>query len=106
MKNQGITLITLIVTIIIILILAGIVITMAIGKNGILNKAEIARQEYTNAQINEDKTFNTYSNLINDYASYSNNKILSAEMFSFSAKDTGWNVKNVQEALDSLYNAI
>lgn len=54
MKNKGITLIALIITIIIMLILAGIVITMTIGKNGIIAKAKIAGQNYINVQTKEE----------------------------------------------------
>ena len=43
-KNRGITLIALVVTIIVLLILAGISITMLTGQNGILNRAEEARE--------------------------------------------------------------
>ena len=46
-KNKGITLITLIVTIIILLILAGITITAIFGENGMINKS-ITAEEKTN----------------------------------------------------------
>ncbi len=42
-KNKGITLIALVVTIIVLLILAGISITMLTGQNGILNRAGEAK---------------------------------------------------------------
>ena len=43
MKNQkGITLIALVITVIVLLILAGVSISMVIGNNGILNQASIA----------------------------------------------------------------
>lgn len=43
MKNQkGITLIALVITIIVLLILAGVTIAMLTGENGILNKATTA----------------------------------------------------------------
>ena len=43
-KNKGITLIALVVTIIVLLILAGISITMLTGQNGILTKANLAKK--------------------------------------------------------------
>ena len=47
-KNEkGITLIALVITIIILLILAGISIATLTGENGILNKSDIAKQETT-----------------------------------------------------------
>ena len=42
-ENKGITLIALVVTIIVLLILAGISITMLTGQNGILNRATEAK---------------------------------------------------------------
>lgn len=44
-KETGITLIALVVTIIVILILAGISLTMVSGKNGILSRAAQAKEE-------------------------------------------------------------
>ena len=44
-KNKGITLIALVVTIIILLILAGISISMLTGQNGILNRAIDAKEK-------------------------------------------------------------
>ena len=49
-KNKGITLIALIVTIIIMLILAGISISMLTGQNGILNRAAEAKEKNDVAQ--------------------------------------------------------
>ena len=42
-KNKGITLIALVITIIILLILAGISISMLTGQNGILNRTQEAK---------------------------------------------------------------
>ena len=42
-RNKGITLIALVVTIIVLLILAGISISMLTGQNGILNRASEAK---------------------------------------------------------------
>ena len=49
-KNKGISMIALIITIIILLILAGVSIAMLSGKNGILNKASTSA-EATNKQM-------------------------------------------------------
>ena len=43
-RNQrGITLMALVITIIVLLILAGITITLLMGDNGVLNRASVAR---------------------------------------------------------------
>ena len=44
-KQQGITLIALIVTIVVLLILAGVSISLIINRNGIISKAEVAKQK-------------------------------------------------------------
>ncbi len=52
--NKGITLIALVITIIVLLILAGIAIATLTGENGILNKANQASEETLKAQIKEE----------------------------------------------------
>ena len=55
LKNQkGITLIALVVTIIILLILAGISIATLTGENGLLNKANVAKEESKKAEYKEE----------------------------------------------------
>lgn len=53
MKNRGITLIALVVTIIVLLILAGISISMLTGQNGIINRANEAKNTTEEAQEEE-----------------------------------------------------
>lgn len=53
MRNKGITLIALVVTIIILLILSGIIITMLTGENCILKNASKSKEENEYAGINE-----------------------------------------------------
>lgn len=52
-KNKGITLIALVITIIILLILAGITISMLFGENGLLNRATDATEEYSKSEVRE-----------------------------------------------------
>ena len=52
-RNKGITLIALVVTIIVLLILAGISINMLTGQNGILNRAVEAKEKTGVAQTEE-----------------------------------------------------
>ena len=52
-KNKGITLIALVITIIVLLILAGISIAMLTGDNGILKKATTAKEQTEQAQAKE-----------------------------------------------------
>ena len=52
-KNNGITLIALVVTVIVLLILAGVTIATLTGENGIITKAIEARDETERASIIE-----------------------------------------------------
>ncbi len=52
--QRGITLIALIITIIILLILAGVTINVLIGENGLFNTAKMAGEEYEKAAIKEE----------------------------------------------------
>ena len=53
-KNQGITLIALMITIIVMLILAGVVLNLTIGERGIFNTAKKSGEEYIKQQIKEE----------------------------------------------------
>ena len=67
-RNRGITLIALVVTIIVLLILAGISIAMLTGQNGILNRASEAKEKTRVAQEDETEKLQGYEKIINQYA--------------------------------------
>ena len=71
-RNKGITLIALVVTIIVLLILAGISIAMLTGQNGILNRAAEAKEKTGVAQEDESQKLQGYEDTINQYAPSSN----------------------------------
>ena len=60
--EKGITLIALIVTIIVLLILAGVSIAMLTGENGILTQAQNAKNKTEEAERNEAGILNEYEN--------------------------------------------
>lgn len=68
-ENKGITLVALIITIIVLLILAGVSITFALQGN-LINNAQTAVNEYDNAATNEAELLNfinqTIDNKINE----------------------------------------
>ncbi len=53
-KQKGITIIALVITIVVLIILAGIVVNATIGSNGIITKAKQAKQETRISQIKEN----------------------------------------------------
>ena len=68
-KEKGITLIALVITIIVLLILAGVSIAMLTGQNGILTQAQNAKNRTEEAQVEEENRLNEYNNIINNYVS-------------------------------------
>ena len=68
-RNKGITLIALVVTIIVLLILAGISINMLTADNGIIKKALEAKQETEAAQEEENRILKEYEDLMKKYGS-------------------------------------
>jgi type II secretory pathway pseudopilin PulG len=65
-SKKGITLVALIVTIIILLILAGITITQ-LTESGLFAKTQLAKETQENAQIKENSTLEDYENAIGEY---------------------------------------
>ena len=65
-KQKGITLIALVITIIILLILAGISIATLSGDNGLFNRARQAKNNTIDAQERENEALNSYNNAIDN----------------------------------------
>ena len=65
-NNKGITLIALVITIIVLLILAGVTINLTLGENGIFRTAEMAGKNYTQAQEQELAGIANFENEINN----------------------------------------
>lgn len=61
-KEKGITLVALVVTVIILLILAGITITLTLGDKGIINMAKEAGKNYQDAQEYEQALLGNLTN--------------------------------------------
>lgn len=65
-KQNGITLVALVITIIILLILAGISIG-TLTNQGLFTRAQEANQKTQEAIVNEQNTLNSYETAINQY---------------------------------------
>ena len=57
-KAKGVTMLALVVTIIVLLILAAITLSLAVGENGIIKRAKLARDKAKNASIQEEEAMN------------------------------------------------
>lgn len=67
MKNEkGITLVALVVTIIVLLILAGVTIGMATSGTGIFGRAKNAANTYKNSEAKENTALNSYEGEIDN----------------------------------------
>ena len=65
-QEKGITLIALVVTIVVLLILAGVSLSLVIGNDGIIKRAKEAKNRYAEAQTNEEKQLNELANGIDE----------------------------------------
>ena len=63
-QEKGITLIALVITIVVLLILAGVSISLVLNNNGVISKAKDAKNQYAKAQTNEEKQLNEVSDWI------------------------------------------
>ncbi len=66
LKNEGITLIALVVTIVVLLILAGITINMVLGENGIISQAKLAAEKTKEAEEQQEKDLQDLAGMINE----------------------------------------
>ena len=71
-NTRGITLIALVITIVVLLILAGITIAALSGDNGILTRAKEAKEKTELAQRDEEKTLLNMENILNNATSFNN----------------------------------
>ena len=65
-QERGITLIALVVTIVVLLILAGVSISLVLNNNGVISKAKDAKNQYAEAQTNDEKQLEETSDWIEE----------------------------------------
>ena len=92
-KNTGITLIALVITIIVLLILAGVSIATLTGENGILTRAQEAKEKTEQAQRDEEAQ-------LADLEDYINGTIISEEGYD---EQTGVNKPNLKSGMIPVY---
>ena len=66
-SNKAITLIALVITIVVLIILAGVLINISLGNNGLFNKAKTAKEMYVNSQNYEETEIAKMTNNIDSY---------------------------------------
>ena len=65
-KEKGITLVALVVTIVVLLILAGVSISLILDNNGIINRSKDSRTQYQNAANYEKQVLEVDANKLID----------------------------------------
>ena len=65
--NEGITLVALVVTIVVLLILAGISLNLVLGENGIISRAQDARNQTAEGKANTEKAVNALTDEMEAY---------------------------------------
>ena len=72
-KEKGITIVALSVTIIVLLILAGISIKLVLDNNGIIGNAQTAKNQYTEAEANTEQGIGELSNVLSSNLNHNRN---------------------------------
>ena len=102
-KERAITLIALVITIVVLIILAGVLINISLGNNGLFNKAKTAKEMYTNAQNYEETEIEKMTNNIDSHTGYATNGQIKADDVGYT--NPNWpGITTVKQALDYLYN--
>ena len=65
-RQEGITLVALVITVIVLIILAGVTLSTLVGDNGIISKAQEGKQNMTNAAAEEEEYLQNIANAMNE----------------------------------------
>lgn len=93
-KEKGITLVALVITIIVLLILAGVTISLVVGDNGIITKAQQAKQNMANASAEEQQLIQNLVNSMNAISEGGSGDIVTPPE-PVTPEDLGWNPEKV-----------
>ena len=102
-KNQGITLIALIITVIVLIILAGVTISMVVGDDGIITKSKEAKQNMSNATAEEEELLKNMLNAMNEIESNSTGEMTLVDMFKKAEADECMNLDGACNREDHLH---
>ncbi len=65
-QQKGITLVALVITIVVLIILAGVAISLTLSDNGIFNRARDAKDKYMNASNQESSELKNAEHFMNE----------------------------------------
>ena len=98
-EQKAITLISLVITIVVLIILAGVTISLTIGENGIFTRAKLAKEQYLNAQEAEQEKID---NLSKELSGDTSEEIVESGIWR-AKKSTEKNSSSVQIYVYSIY---
>lgn len=106
-SNSAITLIALIITVIVLLILAGITLNMVMGENGIIKKAQLAKSKTEEAQNKEMEELANLENYVTDRNAQGGTLFGIEGTSGEGTENSPWIITNASqmEALSALVNA-
>ena len=97
-RNKGITLVAMVITIIILLILAGVTLNTILSNNGVLNMAKKATKEYKIASEREYIELNVLSVKLDKYMGNVSSEKLGKELNTRNLSNTSnWHIIKVNE---------
>ena len=101
-KERGVTIMSLVITIIVLLILAGITIKLALDDNGIIKQSRLASEEYQNKALQEQFALNQISKEIEN----ASNNVGSGNQSSSGGSTSGGTTSGSSENVDKLKKQI
>ena len=101
-KERGVTIMSLVITIIVLLILAGITIKLALNDNGIIKQSKLASEEYQNKALQEQFALNQISKEIEK----ASNNVGSGNQSSSGGSTSGGTTSGSSENVDKLKKQI
>lgn len=104
--EKGITLVALVVTIIVLIILAGISINLILGDNGIITKAQEARNIHANAEASEGEMFQKYEQYITNATTQSGEIEKRIYLATIGNHDTIYKTKLLAETSEDVWETV
>ena len=95
-NNSAITLVALVITVIVLLILAGVTINMLMGENGIINKAQLAKEKTNESQEQEMENLKNLENEITTRTGESSTKLQSTILYPNGTEENPATITNNQ----------
>ena len=105
-KEKGVTMLSLVVTIVILLILSGITIKFALDDNGIIKQSSLASEKYKNSQIQEQIALNQAVNEMRKTTSSSGSSSEGGSSSDEDIEDLMQQIETLQNQVDSLNGQI